>query len=387
MIARHWTPCPYRVKFAAMVADSEPQRIARLTPLSDVLASFDLSIGPVAPREEALARALGLTLAADAIVAEGRPKTPLALRDGYAVRSDMTTDASSYTPAPLTPTPPRIDTGEMLPPGTDAVAALDSIQIHGAQAAALAAVAPGEGVLPPGVDVTANHKLRLAGARLRPIDIALLSTVGIERVMVRQPRIRVVKVGDGEMIRGAATLITLAINAESGTAVGDDITLEAALTGDGEDAVVAIGGTGSGANDDSVHTLARVGRVQFYGIGITPGETTALGFVGRRPVLLLPGRIDAALAGWLTIGRRLLARLAFRLIEDQPFTAELGRKIASPLGLAEIVPIRRRLGRVEPCAAGYLPMQALARAEGWVLVPADSEGYPAGARVVVRPWP
>jgi molybdopterin biosynthesis enzyme len=83
----------------------------------------------------------------------------------------------------------------------------------------------------------------------------------------------------------------------------------------------------------------------------------------------------------------MLAKLAFRMIEDQPFAAELGRKIASPLGLAEVIPVRRRLGRVEPVAAGYWPMQALARAEGWILVPADSEGYPEGARVVVRPWP
>ena len=50
-----------------MVADSEIQRIARLTPLADVLASFDLSIGPVEPREEALSKALGLTLAASAV--------------------------------------------------------------------------------------------------------------------------------------------------------------------------------------------------------------------------------------------------------------------------------------------------------------------------------
>jgi molybdopterin biosynthesis enzyme len=104
-------------------------------------------------------------------------------------------------------------------------------------------------------------------------------------------------------------------------------------------------------------------------------------------VLLLPGRIDAALAGWLTVGRRLLARLAFRLIEDQPFSAELGRKIISPLGLAEVIPVRRRLGKVEPVASGYLSMQALARAEGWILVPAGSEGYPPGTHVVVRPWP
>ena len=46
-----------------MVADSEIQRIARLTPLADVLASFDLSVGPVEPREEAVSKALGLTLA------------------------------------------------------------------------------------------------------------------------------------------------------------------------------------------------------------------------------------------------------------------------------------------------------------------------------------
>ena len=69
-----------------MVADSEIQRIARLTPLADVLASFDLSVGPVEPREEAVSKALGLTLAASAVIADGHPKAALALRDGYAVR-------------------------------------------------------------------------------------------------------------------------------------------------------------------------------------------------------------------------------------------------------------------------------------------------------------
>ena len=123
-----------------MVEDSEIQRIARLTPLADVLASFDLSIGPVAPREEALAKALGLALAA-------RPSKPRPairrrrwrLRDGYAVRSEQTLDASSYAPAPLPPAPARIETGEPLPEGADAVAALDAVQTRGAQAEALAA--------------------------------------------------------------------------------------------------------------------------------------------------------------------------------------------------------------------------------------------------------
>jgi molybdopterin molybdotransferase len=370
-----------------MVADSEIQRIARLTPLADVLASFDLSVGPVAPREEALASALGLTLAADIVMTAGHPAAALALRDGYAVRAEATLDASSYAPAPLSPLPLRVDAGEAMPAGTDAVAPLDAVEMRGGTAQALASIAPGDGVLAPDADAAARLKIRLSGAQLRPIDIALLGTLGIERVAVRQPRVQIVRAGASEIIRGAATLITLAINGDSGEAITDEMTLEAALQDETVDAVVAIGGTGSGRNDTSVRTLARLGEVATHGIAIAPGETTAIGFVDGRPVLLLPGRIDAALAGWLTVGRRMLAKLAFRMIEEQPFSAELAQKIASPLGLAEVVPVRRRLGRVEPVASGYLSMQALARSEGWVLVPADSEGYAPGARVVVRPWP
>ena len=77
---------------------------------------------------------------------------------------------------------------------------------------ALAAVAPGEGVLAPNADATAGLQLRLAGARLRRIDVALLTALGVERVLVRQPRVRVVRAGAGDIIRGAATLIASAID-------------------------------------------------------------------------------------------------------------------------------------------------------------------------------
>jgi len=275
----------------------------------------------------------------------------------------------------------------VVPDGADAVAALGTVLMRGAQASALAAIGPGDGVLAPGSDAAAGLQLRLAGARLRRIDVALLEALGVDRVLVRQPRVRVVAPGDARIVHAAAAFVARAIDGESGTAVLGKDTLEAALRDEETDMVVAIGGTGSGRNDESVRTLSRIGQVAYHGIGIAPGETTALGFVGTRPVLLLPGRIDSALAGWLTVGRRMLARRAFRLIEEQPFAAELARKIASPLGLAEVVAVRRRLGKVEPVAQGYLSMQALAHAEGWILIPADSEGHPAGARVVVRPWP
>jgi molybdopterin biosynthesis enzyme len=374
-----------------MVADSELQRIARLTPLADVLASFDIGVGAVEPREETVANALGKTLAADVAAPEGHPEFSLALRDGYAVRADTTTDATSYTPLPLSPTPPHIVTGERMPPDMDAVAPLDAIVMQGKTMQALAAVAPGEGVLPAGADAAPGVVLKMTGARLRRIDVAALLALGIERVAIREPTVRVIRAAQGKAIDAACELIATAIMAEGGWPVFDDMTFDAALrqakAAQGAHAIIAIGGTGSGRNDQSVRTLERAGKVAFHGIGITPGETTAFGTIGARPVLLLPGRLDAALAGWLTVGRRMLARLAFRLSEEQPFNAELSGKIASPLGLAEVVPVRRRGFRIEPLASHYLPMQALTRADGWILVPADSEGYQVGTSVPVRPWP
>jgi molybdopterin biosynthesis enzyme len=136
-----------------------------------------------------------------------------------------------------------------------------------------------------------------------------------------------------------------------------------------------------------VHTLERAGRLEVHGIALSPGETAAFGRVDTRPVLLVPGRLDAALAVWLTLGQRLLARLAAATEESPAQLMGLSRKVASPLGLAEVVPVRLRDGAAEPLASGHWPLAAIAQADGWILVPPDSEGYPAGAEVVVRQWP
>jgi molybdopterin biosynthesis enzyme len=67
--------------------------------------------------------------------------------------------------------------------------------------------------------------------------------------------------------------------------------------------------------------------------------------------------------------------------------AVLTRKIASSLGLVDIVPVRRVAEGVEPLGSGYLTLQSLACADGYVMVPADSEGFPVGAHVDMRPLP
>jgi molybdopterin biosynthesis enzyme len=376
-----------------MMADGEAtqhtQRIARLTPLEAVLARVDALVRPVAAREVALAAAVGRVLAGDAIVA-ARPRAALALRDGWAVNSALTQDASPYAPAPL-PAAIRIDAGAALPSGADAVAELDEVVVRDGRAEAICAVTAGEGVLLAGADADGATALRLEGHRLHAVAAAALAAAQVSRVSIREPRLRVVRARSADPIIDAAAALLAHAVAAAGGVVPDDgadgLRLEEALQRDDADAVVAIGGTGSGRDDASVATLARLGRVESHGIALSPGTTAAFGLIGTRPVLLLPGRLDGALAVWLLLGERMLARLAARRDEPQAVNARLTRKVASNLGLAELIPVRLRDGEAEPLGSGYLPLQTIAEADGWILVAADREGHPAGTAVMVRPWP
>ncbi len=236
-------------------------------------------------------------------------------------------------------------------------------------------------------DAGSNGALRLAGARLRRVDIALLASLDIKQVAIRVPRVLVIRAPQASgIIDGICTLIAGAIEAEGGIAGIEHNSLEAALNHQGYDALIAIGGNSDARNDEGLRKNANLGQVEFDGIALTPRGAIAFGNAYGRPVLLLPVRIEAALAAWLTIGRRLLARLSFRLIEEQPFLLELARPIASTRGIAEIVPVLRRAAQVEPLANDWTP-QTIARADGWILVPAESEGLPAGSKVAMRPWP
>ncbi|HEY6258728.1 MAG TPA: molybdopterin-binding protein [Xanthobacteraceae bacterium] len=370
--------------------DAEPQanqRIARLTALDAVLARIDARVMPVAAREVALAAAVGRTLADDVIL-PARPAVALALRDGWALDSALTRDASAYAPA-LLPLAIRIDAGAPLPGGTDAVAEIDAVVLRDGRAEAIEPITAGEGVLPPGADADGRTVLLPAGRCLHAAAAGALAAAQVARIWVREPRVRVARARGGDpILDAAAQWVARAIEAGGGAALVDPSErLEDALRRADADAVLVIGGTGNGRDDASVATLARLGEVEAHGIALSPGETAAFGLFGTCPVLLLPGRLDAALAVFMLLGSRILAQLAARREEPGGVSARLVRKVSSNLGLAELVPVRWRNGEVEPLAAGYLSLQAIARSDGWILVAAEREGYPAGASVMVRSWP
>jgi len=364
------------------------QRISRLTPLRAILALIETRVNPVKARKCATAAAAGLTLADD-IVTAGRPISAIALSDGFAVDAMATADAGPYAPALLASLPRWVEAGETMPSGTDAVAPLDAITQRGERVEVVAPVVTGQGVLPAGGDAAAQTVLRRAGERLRDIDCAVVASVGFAELSVREPRIWIARgrTVTTPLIDAGLAMLARFVGKAGAVIHGEMTDLHEALARDEADAVIALGGTGGGRDDESVRTLARLGRVEAHGIAVSPGETAAFGFAGERPVLLIPGRIDAALALWLLIGRHLVAKLAGGSVGDAPALLPLKRKATSAIGITELIPVRCADGMAEPLASGYLSFTALARSDGWIVVAADSEGFAAGAQVAVTPWP
>jgi molybdopterin molybdotransferase len=371
------------------------QRIARLTALEDVTRRMAECVGPVAPRDVEAVAALGATLAQDIMVDEPRPSVPLALIDGWAVHAELTAYAEAYTPAALTGLC-EIAVGEALGASGDAVAPLDAVTWRGSTgerpiAELPTAMTSGDGVLLPGTDASAGETLWRAGHRLRASDIAAMQALGIPAARVRMPRIRIARASHGRdgIADASVRWLAAAIAADGGEPVSasPDAGLEALLTAGSADALVLVGGTGSGQRDNSVHALRRTGVVEAHGIAVSPGGTAACGLVRSRPVLLIPGRLDAAVAVWLLIGRPLLARLCASVESAPTGQSVLAAKIASTVGLTELVLVRRTDDGIVPLGSKYLPLATLAHADGWIVIPAASEGLAPGAPVIVRPLP
>jgi molybdopterin molybdotransferase len=360
------------------------QRVERLMPLAEALACIERLVEPVPARRVEASEALGRTLATPVPIADTHPETAIALRDGIAVHAEATLDASPYAPVELAGT--AVEVGDPMPAGADAVAPLDAVETRGTSFYAVAPLAPGDGVLPAGADAAPGPIHCKVAKPLRAGDLAALAVLGARQVEVREPRVRIISARQQPdvVISAIVGMLAHSVRTEGAVAIAappDCIGLDGTLDPAGADAVILVGGSGAGSRDRSMRDLARLGHLVFHGVGLTPGETAGFGMIAKRPVLVVPGRLDAAFAVWHILGRRLLWQLAGHKRVERTESVVLSRKISSTLGLAELVPVARYGDDVAPLATGYLTAQSLARADGFILVPADSEGFPAGARV------
>jgi molybdopterin biosynthesis enzyme len=358
---------------------------ASLTPLDVALAALLDRLEPVAAVELPLADAPGC-VAADMPPLKAHPPREIAAADGWALRARDLVGASSYSPLPLAISPLWVEAGDPMPEGCDCVVDSDLVDQTGPMVQVLAEAIPGQGVRRIGGDIAEASFVIASGRRVRPLDLLIARAAGLRQLKVRRPRLRVVNI---PAVTGHAA--TAQLISENARAAGADVICSDAAARDAAsiaraaepgacDLLVTIGGSGVGRTDATILALARRGEVVAHGIALQPGRTSAVGRIGKIPFIALSGAPDQALAAWWTLALPVLDRLS-GLSPRQKLTLPLARKIASSVGIAEIVLLEKIAGAWMPLAVGDISLETIARADAWLAVPGDSEGFAAGTPV------
>ena len=357
---------------------------ASLTPLDAALAGLLRGLVAVPPVALPLADALGC-IAAEMPALAVVPACDIAAADGWALRARDLVGASSYTPLPLAKTPVWVEAGDIMPDGCDCVVDSDGLELSGPIAQVLTEAIPGQGVRRIGGDIPAGSFVT-AGQPFHALDAMVARAAGLQRLRVRRPRLCIVDIPATSGERITANMI-----AESARAAGAEVVLSeaagrdaesiaAALVSEGCDFLIAIGGSGVGRGDATVAALVQRAEIVAHGIALQPGRTAAAGRIGKIPVVMLPGAPDQALAAWWALALPALDRLSGRRPRTQ-LTLPLARKVASLVGIAELVLVERNDSGWMPLAVGEMPLATISRADGWLAIPGGSEGHAAGTPV------
>ena len=392
--------------------------------VTQALSWLDAQLYTLEAERVPLALAWGRVLSAAVISDVDVPGFDRATMDGYAVVAESTDGASAYTRLPLTVIGDalpgrrfdgtittgqavRIMTGAPIPAGCDAVLPAELVATDGDgrpdHVSALAAVSPGKHIGRRGEDIVSGTTVLAAGRSLRPQDLGVLSSIGMgEAMVVRRPRVRLIITGNELLPSGSppsgvriadanGPMLSALVERDGGIVdfpglVPDehDAILEALHAE--ADVVIVSGGSSVGIEDIAPMLLARHGELAIHGIAMRPSSPTGLGRLGTKLVFLLPGNPVSSLCAYDFFAGRAIRALGGRP-RPWPYhsvSGRLQRKISSPIGRLDYVRVLIADGLVEPLSVGGASLlSSTTRADGFVIVGDDSEGFAAGVEVEV----
>jgi len=376
------------------------------------------------PLREAAGRVLATSVVSDFDV----PGFDRATMDGYALVATSTEGASTYNVLPIVvigdsmPGRPfegsvlegqavRVMTGAPMPPGTDAVlpaewAAAEPTTASGATPGcigALMAMSPGKNVGKRGEDIGRGAPVLEAGRVLRPQDVGVLSSIGYGEVdVIRRPRVRLAITGN-ELLPSGSQPLGFHITDANGPMLaalaerdGGTVDFPGLLCDDGDailealhadaDVVLVSGGSSVGIEDLAPGIVAQQGELAVHGIAMRPSSPTGFGRIGKRLIFLLPGNPVSSLCGYDFFAGRAIRALGGRP-KEWPYRSvrgKLSRKLSSPIGRLDYARVKMADGMVEPLSVGGASLlSSTTRADGFVIVSDDSEGFATGAEVEV----
>lgn len=341
-------------------------------------AAIDAALRPISDVEEiGLTHALGRVLAADVVSPIDVPAHDNSAMDGYAF---AVRDLPADEPAVLRSVGTifagaafdgsvgagecvRIMTGAVMPAGLDTVVPLELCRIEGQQVRIEPGVIhAGENRRRRGEDLARGKPAVRAGRVLKPADLGLIASLGIERVAVMR-RLRVALFSTGNELRtlgqaldpgcvydsnrysllGALQRLGMEV-IDLGVIRDDPMALQAVLevAVAKADVILTSGGVSAGDADYTREVLARLGKVMFWKVAMRPGRPFAFGPLAvagsARTTWLfaLPGNPVAALVTFYVFARDALLRLSGALPE--PLVGLQARSVRA---------IRKRPGRTE----------------------------------------
>lgn len=344
-------------------------------------AAIAARLKPIDARETVpLAQALGRVLAEDVISPIDVPAHDNSAMDGYAfagaaLRADAAAELRAVgtvmagTPFGQTVAAGdcvRIMTGAVMPAGADTVVPLELCSVDGARVHIEPnVIRAGENLRKRGEDLARGKPAIAAGRVLKPADLGLMASLGIERVHVmRRLRVAVFSTGDeiaalGQplapgcvydsnrfSLMGALQRLGMEV-IDLGLVRDDPAALQAVVQQAIEqaDAVLTSGGVSAGDADYTRDVLEQVGEVAFWKVAMRPGRPFAFGplYAGdaARPtktawLFALPGNPVAALVTFYVFARDALLTLAGAAPQPLPV-----------LQARSAVGIRKRPGRTE----------------------------------------
>jgi molybdopterin molybdotransferase len=387
----------------------------------DALAWVDSHSSRLGDEIISLDDASGRVLAADVTAPLDVPGFDRAAMDGYALRGTETTGATEYNPLSFRvhgqalPGRPfegavevgsaiRIMTGAPVPAGTDAVVPAEYASERAGEIVVTRPIAPGQHVGHCGEDIGKGSTALMAGRRLRPQDVGLLASLGLSQVtVVRQPRVRILVTGDEVIAPGQTKdryqiydansyMLRGLIRRDGGVLEAqhrlrdDPEAIRAALVDPGVEVILVSGGSSVGSEDHAPQLIAKHGDLAIHGVAMRPSSPAGIGRVGDALVFLLPGNPVSCLCAYEFFAGRAI-RLFGGGSSDFPhrrLQATVARKIVSAIGRVDYCRVRLVDGKVEPIAlSGASILSSTTRADGFVIVPSQSEGYGPDAEVTV----
>ncbi len=302
-------------------------------------------------------------------------------------------------------------TGAPVPPGADAVVQVERTERDG-DTVRLGEVPPlGQHVRRAGEALADGAPVAPAGAVVTAGLVAVLASAGADPVEVRaRPLVAVIATGD-ELVPAAETPGPGQIRDSNGPGLAAQVVAAGGAVAGGvardtaadlaralrdaasADVVVVAGGVSMGERDHVRGAVEAAGGTwALWGVRQRPGKPLAVGTLGGRPVIGLPGNPVSAAVCFEVYVRPLLAAMLGRSADAPTEAAVLDAPLAKKAGLhtfARVVVRHDETGRLRARPAGAQGShvaQSLALAGGLAHLPADWPEAPAGATVAFQRW-